>query len=143
MIQRIQSIYLLLTSILSGGLIFAFELWENSSAKVYILDLFYRENMLLKTIPFFYFASAILAFIIIFLYKNRQLQFVLGRVAILINLILLGILIYVSQTLSGEAKVSEKDIGMFIPVMVILLLVLANKAIKKDENLVKSADRLR
>ena len=39
--------------------------------------------------------------------------------------------------------VSEKGIGMFIPILVILLVVLANKAIKKDEDLVKSVDRLR
>ena len=72
-----------------------------------------------------------------------QLQFVLGRLNILINLFLLGTLIYLSQTLPGETSVSEKGIGMFLPVIVILLLVIANKAIKKDEDLVKSVDRLR
>jgi hypothetical protein len=50
---------------------------------------------------------------------------------------------YVSLTLPGEAAVSEKGIGMFVPILAVLLLVLANKAIKKDEDLVKSADRLR
>jgi hypothetical protein len=49
----------------------------------------------------------------------------------------------VSLTVSGEASVSEKGIGMFIPIIVIVLLALANKAIKKDEDLVKSVDRLR
>jgi hypothetical protein len=39
--------------------------------------------------------------------------------------------------------VSEKGIGMFLPILAILLIVLANKAIKKDEDLVKSVDRLR
>jgi hypothetical protein len=67
----------------------------------------------------------------------------MARLTILINLILLGLLIYVSLTLPGEASVSEKGIGMFIPILAILLLVLANKAIKKDEDLVKSVDRLR
>ncbi len=87
--------------------------------------------------------SAILAFVAIFLFKNRKLQFVIGRLTILINLILLGLLIYVSLTLPGEAAVSEKGIGMFVPILAVLLLVLANKAIKKDEDLVKSVDRLR
>jgi hypothetical protein len=68
---------------------------------------------------------------------------VTGRLTILINLILLGLLIYLSLTLPGEATVSEKGIGMFIPILVVLLIVLANRAIKKDEDLVKSADRLR
>ena len=50
---------------------------------------------------------------------------------------------YQSLNLSGETSVSEKGIGMFLPVVSIILLALANKAIKKDEDLVKSADRIR
>jgi hypothetical protein len=61
----------------------------------------------------------------------------------LINLFLLGLLIYVSLTLPGEISISKKGIGMFLPILVVLLIVLANKAIKKDEDLVKSVDRLR
>jgi hypothetical protein len=45
--------------------------------------------------------------------------------------------------MSGETAVSEKGIGMFIPILSIVLIVLANKARRKDEQLVKSADRLR
>jgi hypothetical protein len=77
-------------------------------------------------------------------YKKRQNQFVIGRLNILLNLILLGLFVYRSLNLSGETPaVSEKGIGMFLPVAAIVLLVLANKAIKKDEDLVKSVDRLR
>jgi hypothetical protein len=43
----------------------------------------------------------------------------------------------------GESNISEKGVGIFIPILSIVLLVLANKAIKKDEELVKSVDRLR
>ncbi|MEP3383632.1 MAG: DUF4293 family protein, partial [Flavobacteriaceae bacterium] len=39
--------------------------------------------------------------------------------------------------------ISEKGIGMLIPVFSIVFLVLSNRAIKKDEDLVKSVDRLR
>ena len=145
MIQRIQSIYLLVAAIISGGLTFVFSLWTNTknNTPIYIMDLFSGASILENVTPVLFFTSAILAIVTLFLFKNRQLQFVLGRLNILINLFLLGILIYLSQTLSGEALVSEKGIGMFFPVIVILLLVLANKAIKKDEDLVKSVDRLR
>jgi len=143
MIQRIQSIYLLLASIVSGGLIFVFNLWGNLKNKVYALDLFLRDAVSLKVIPALFFVSAILSFVAIFLFKNRKLQFVVGRLSILINLFLLGLLIYVSLTLPGEISISEKGIGMFLPILAILLIVLANKAIKKDEDLVKSVDRLR
>ncbi|PQJ78907.1 DUF4293 domain-containing protein [Polaribacter porphyrae] len=143
MIQRIQSIYLFLAALVSGGLIFVFKLWATVKEQIYILDLFLKEVLSFKIIPVLFIISALLSFVTIFLYKNRKLQFVLGRLIILINLFLLGLLIYLSLTLSGETSVSEKGIGMFLPVLAILLIVLANKAIKKDEDLVKSADRLR
>lgn len=145
MIQRIQSIYILVAGIISGGLTFIFSLWTNikTNTPIHIIDLFSGASILEKMTPVLFFTSAILSIVTIFLFKKRQLQFVLGRLNILINLFLLGILIYLSQTLSGEALVSEKGIGMFFPIIVILLLVLANKAIKKDEDLVKSVDRLR
>jgi hypothetical protein len=143
MIQRIQTVYLLVASIVSGLLIFVFNLWKAIEKSIFALDLLNSESYLLKLIPILFLVSAILAFVAIFLFKNRKLQFVTGRLTILINLILLGLLIYLSLTLPGEAAVSEKGIGMFIPILVILLIVLANKAIKKDEDLVKSADRLR
>ncbi len=143
MIQRLQSIYLLLASIVSGGLIFVFNLWNTIKEKIFVVDLFLEEAFTFKIIPLMFFASAILSLIALFLFKNRKLQFVIGRVIILINLFLLGVLIYLSLNLSGETVVSEKDIGMFLPILVVLLIVLANKAIKKDEDLVKSVDRLR
>ena len=143
MIQRIQSVYLFLASIISGVLIFVFNLWKSIKKDIFAMDLLNSESFLLKVIPVLFLVSAILSFVAIFIFKNRKLQFVIGRVTILVNLILLGLLIYVSLTLPGEASVSEKGIGMFIPVLAILLVVLANKAIKKDEDLVKSVDRLR
>lgn len=143
MIQRIQSIYLFLASIVSGGLIFVFDLWETLKKEIFAVDLLSREDISFKLIPIMFIASALLSIVTIFLFKNRKLQFVVGRIIILINLFLLGLLIYLSLTLSGETTVSEKGIGMFLPIVAILLVVLANKAIKKDEDLVKSVDRLR
>ena len=143
MIQRIQTIYLLLSSITSGGLIFIFNLWISKGKKIFVLDLFSNKSISLQLIPIMFCISSILAIVNIFIFNNRKLQFVIGRILILINLFLLGLLIYQSLMISGEISVSEKGIGMFLPILAILLLVLANKAIKKDEDLVKSVDRLR
>ncbi len=143
MIQRIQSIYLFIASLVSGGLVFVFNLWSNLKEQIFALDLLMRESFLLKVIPLLFLLSAVVSFLDIFLFKNRKLQFVIGRLIILINLFLLGLLIYVSLTLPGEISISKKGIGMFLPILVVLLIVLANKAIKKDEDLVKSVDRLR
>ncbi|MBT8252353.1 MAG: DUF4293 domain-containing protein [Flavobacteriaceae bacterium] len=136
MIQRIQSIYLLLTAGISGGLIFVFHLWKTLENTLF----FAKDEILYFGL---FLASAVLALGTIFLYKNRKLQFVLGRLNIILNLILLGLFVYRSLNLSGETDVSEKGIGILIPIFSIVFLVLANKAIKKDEDLVKSVDRLR
>ncbi|SEB71810.1 protein of unknown function [Tenacibaculum sp. MAR_2009_124] len=145
MIQRIQSIYLLIASLLSGALPLIISLWTQTkeNTPIYVFDMFSSNSILENLIPVCFLISALVSLITIFLYNNRKLQFVVGRIAILINLFLLGLLIYLSLTLSGETAVSEKGIGMIIPILVILLIVLANKAIKKDEDLVKSVDRLR
>ena len=135
MLQRIQTIYLFLAALVSAGLIFVFDLWKENGEPVYAQD----EPSVLALFGL----SALLSLVTIFLYKNRKLQFVLGRVNIILNLILLGLFVYWSLNVSGESKISEKGIGMVIPIVSIVLLVLANKAIKKDEDLVKSVDRLR
>ena len=142
MIQRIQSIYLLLVIFLSIGTPFFFKLWVKADNEVFAIDLFAYESILYKLVPISFIISALLALITIFRFNDRQQQFVFGRIIILINLFLLGILIYLSLNIPGEIF-SEKGIGMFIPSIVILFSVLANKAIRKDENLVKSVDRLR
>jgi|SRR5690606_16875415 hypothetical protein len=136
MLQRVQTIYLLLASIISGGLIFIFPIWKSNDGTA----VFATGNMLLLGL---FFGSAILSFIALCMYKNRKLQFVLGRLAIILNFILLGFFVYQSLMVSGEAEASEKGIGMLLPIVSIVFLALANKAIKKDEDLVKSVDRLR
>ncbi|GAA4271263.1 DUF4293 domain-containing protein [Aquimarina gracilis] len=136
MLQRIQTIYLLLAAGVSAALPVFLPYGIDSDG----VELFAKEDFFLLGL---FAGSAVLSFIAIFLFKNRQLQFVLGRINILLNFILLGVFVYWSLTVSGETKVSEKGIGMIIPIISIVLLVMANKAIKKDENLVKSVDRLR
>lgn len=136
MIQRIQSVYLLLAALVSGGLIFIFSLYSNAEGQ----EVFALHNWLYLGL---FLGSALLSLISLFNYKNRKAQFMLGRVNILLNFILLGVLVYRSLNLSGEITVSEKGIGMFLPIVSIVFLALANKAIKRDEDLVKSVDRLR
>jgi hypothetical protein len=137
MIQRIQTIYLILAFVVAGILPFLLPLWSMSDGKEY----FFMQNQVYVILLGL---STTLTVVSIVSYKKRQNQFVIGRLNIILNLILLGLFVYRSLNVSGEtALVSEKGIGMFLPIAAIVLLVLANKAIKKDEDLVKSADRLR
>jgi len=137
MIQRIQTIYLILTFLVAGVLPFIFPLWVLNDGK----DYFFMQNQFYAIL--FGLSTAITIYSIIS-FKKRQTQFVANRLNIVLNLILLGLFVYHSLNLSGETPVvSEKGIGMFLPILAIVFLVLANKAIKKDEDLVKSVDRLR
>ncbi|WP_035336415.1 DUF4293 domain-containing protein [Dokdonia sp. PRO95] len=136
MIQRIQTIYLLLAALVSLGLPYAFSLYSDVNGEA----VWATDDISYITL---FSLSAVFSFISIFLWNNRKNQFVLGRLNILLNFALLGILVYRSQILSGGTAVLEKGIGMIIPLVSIVLLVLANKAIKRDEDLVKSVDRLR
>ena len=137
MIQRIQTVYLALAAIVSGALPFVFPLWTLDGGK----DFWFMQNIAYAGI---FGLSMSIALLSIFSYKKRQHQFVMNRLNMILNLILLGLFVYRSLNLSGETPaVSEKGIGMFLPIVSIVLLVLANKAIKKDDDLVKSVDRLR
>ncbi|WP_139958627.1 DUF4293 domain-containing protein [Flavicella sediminum] len=144
MIQRVQTIYLILASLISGGLVFLVNFWTLEETNVMgLLESLASERILIKSIGISFIVSALLSLYTIFNFKDRKKQFVFGRINILINFYLLGVLLSQSLNLSGEMNISEKGIGIYLPIIVIILLVMANKAIKKDEDLVKSVDRLR
>jgi len=136
MIQRIQTLYLVLIALVAGILPFFVNLWSDAKG----LEI-YAQNEIIVSIAFY--VSGALALWAVFLYKNRNNQFVVNRLNMILNLFLLGFFVYRSLNLPGETLVSEKGIGMLIPVFSIVFLALANRAIKKDEDLVKSVDRLR
>ncbi len=139
MLQRIQTIYLILAAVVTGVLPFVFPLWKVQTGTE-IFDFYFMQEMSYAAL---FGLSTTLSIISIMGYKKRQNQFVMGRLNIILNLFLLGLFVYRLLTVSGETSVSEKGIGMFLPIVAIVFLVLANKAIKKDEDLVKSVDRLR
>ena len=88
MIQRVQSLYLTIVFILNAVI---FNLLPASD---FIFDNILGDNTYMIVSILFY-ASALLALISIFKYKNRQLQFVLGRLNMLLNAVfLVGIFVY-------------------------------------------------
>lgn len=136
MIQRIQTLYLAFVAILSIlAAFFIKSLAQNEESSIFEL------SIPMDRITFF--IVAIFAIISIFLYKKRINQFIVNRLNIILNLFLLGFFVYRSLNLSGESLLSQKGIWIIVPLISIVLLILANKAIKRDEDLVKSVDRLR
>ena len=136
MIQRIQTVYMILSASIIGALYNWFPVILDQAGEM-VIDR--NEPLILGLI----IGSVVFAIFSIFSFKKRQLQFVINRLNIILNFVLLGVFVYRSLTLSGETLVSEKGIGVLLPVISIVFLVMANKAIKRDEDLVKSADRLR
>lgn len=136
MLQRIQSIYLIGAILCSGVLPFFFPLWFDENGFP-----FYFQGDLPISILFGF--STLLAILAIGSYKKRQHQFVLNRMNLILNIILLLLFVLYAPKLSGDPYVSKKGIGLVLPLFSIVFLALANIAIQKDEKLVKSSGRLR
>jgi hypothetical protein len=129
MIQRIQSLYLLLVILFSSVLVYLFLQPENES----ILSSIYWLDLIFYTIP-------LLSFVCVFLYGKRKVQAVVCLVLILFNLI--PVIIYGQKVYNGSF-----DMILYIVIGISLLesilLLLARRAILKDEKLVRSIDRIR
>ncbi len=133
MIQRIQSIWLLLASAAAFSVL---RLPFYYTPTPFALEIRGSDNMTtLISLAF----SACLSFITIFLYGNRMLQLKVVIVNFLLS-ILIGYFIYkiVAANPGGGFTLPSASL-FFIPVLQILAMV----KIYKDERLVKSADRLR
>ncbi len=134
MIQRIQSVYLLLAVIVSGCVIFFLPLFVFTDSNYMILDdaIFTGTTVL----------STLISFYSIFRFKNRRQQLVSGRINIIINFIFFGSLLY--MYFGGLTKEGASlGLGSFMPLVAVVLITLANRGIMKDEMLVRAADRLR
>ena len=136
MIQRIQTLYLILLALLNILGIFFYQPLDQSL----IIGIFTLPD---EVIWATFSVSATLAIFSVFQYKQRSKQLVLNRINLLLELFLMGFFAYLSRNLSGEGSPSLKGIAVFVPLFSIVLLVMANKSIQKDEDLVKSVDRLR
>ena len=139
MIQRIQSLYLFLAALSSAALSFVLPLWRSEQGATYA----YQHIPLL----ILFLLSAGLSLVSIFDFKNRKRQFVTGRINLLMNLFLLAFILFTSVKGQGGMKEAlshtHYSTGAVIPLLVVVLVALANKAIRKDDELVRSADRLR
>ena len=144
MLQRIQTVYLLIAILLAGLVAFLVPFWADSNDElVYLNSMLQSGEIFFMIIPAVFMVSALMAVLTLISFKNRTKQIIYNRVNIVINFLLLGIVVYHQLKLPGGTVVSEKGIGVFIPLLVIVFLALANKAIIKDDKLVKSVDRLR
>jgi len=156
MIQRIQTLFLSI-SVISCILLFFFPiaLYINdipATYKLFVTHLIFIEG---KTIINFWATSPMLFLLIIsillslaaiFSYKKRRLQLLFVNINILLTIVQIALifLFYSDHLFRDIIKVRPSyQMGGFIPLISLVFLILAFRAIKKDEALVKSADRLR
>lgn len=160
MIQRIQSIFLFVVGIVA--IIAIFKPFHFLSVHVNIdgqevvstiglSQLITAANGNVEVTNDIYKAAAlgiigIIAFIAIFLYKNRTLQMRIVMLNIISTLLLAGGLAFFAYRFMGSLEVikySIEPLGCIALAILLLFNVLAYKFIKKDDELVKSADRFR
>lgn len=149
MIQRIQSLYLILASGSIFGQFAVPYLSTTPENPAHTLAVFSdgvlnpMDNIGLTGLTAL---GGLVALIAVFLFKNRMLQ---GRitggalVATIMLLVLAAVTIWQTQSNLPAGGTVSYQAGIGLPLLAAVLLWLATNAIRKDENLVRSMDRLR
>jgi hypothetical protein len=156
MIQRIQSVFLLLLALAMLSVL-ALPLWHKVDGLTHQeLTLtafgFEAKGLALPAvgpvwlIGVLTLASAAVAAFEIFQFRSRGKQLLLGSVNLLLIVATLGAMFYFSN--KGEQLLNLKLegqflMGFYLPTLALLLNLLANRFIRRDEQLVRSMDRLR
>lgn len=145
MLQRIQTIFLFLAAASFFALFYLPFAKSDVAAGTLLSDNLYsvEDHILLGGLCIL---GGILSLVAIFLYKNRPLQMRIGYFIIVsaILIVVSAIMLFMNEanTIDGSVNISE-GVGIGMPIVTIILVALANRFIKKDQNIVKSMDRLR
>ena len=165
MIQRIQS-FLLVLALVGFVLLFLFptatyEATANNNVTQSSLTLLPGHDSLNEDTSEAFIAQnsfLLMAFAIIlglgtlasiFMYKNRIRQMRVVSFLALLNLLYIG-LMFLSTIPDGEKVLANLgtvtttySVGTFVPLITIVLIVIAQRAIRRDEMKVRAADRIR
>lgn len=157
MIQRIQTIWLLVSSLVLLGLfIFPFVGYIDLvglGKNIYVTGVYSSANNVTTKESSFLLMSiatvvlALIPIFIIFQFKNRKLQLTLILVQVIL-ICLFAVWMFVSSNnilglINQSIGASNIGIGFFLLPVSILCLAFAIRGIRNDNKLIKSADRLR
>ena len=156
MIQRIQSLFLFIVFATSLAAFF-FPIANFFSSPLYTVELTvfgvveYADYGLewpdTIFLPIVLGLTGLLAFVTIFLYKRRMLQRRLIRFDLLLNIVYLAMIFFYYVPALEEITETDAEYisqpGIYLPIVSVIFLILANRFIMKDEKLIRSADRLR
>ena len=153
MIQRIQSLYLLIV-IIGSALLFFLPITAyytgnfTYTLNVLGLKLFSGTNQSVEVMTWPLLVSnslvIVLSIFALLKYKNRILQNKIVAFVFLFNAILLGLAYWITDSLAEVlgTPVHYKAAAVF-PILSVLLLVFTAKAIRKDDAKIRAAGRLR
>lgn len=158
MIQRVQSIYLGLISIIYAILFFTpvasvkisggeFPLYKSffyGAKNADTGEILHTKGFVLLTV--YAILLIILPIVAIFMYRNRPKQIKLTRFTLIINILLvLKLFFYMEGDFQFPKSVPSITYlwESYLTLITVFMLYMAQRAIKKDDDLVKSADRLR
>jgi len=158
MIQRIQTVYLSL-AVIALALIFAFPLAQFFSENgAYVFSVTGLKNMVpgepeaFTAMVFFPLiivtaGIALLTVFTIFQYKKRPFQIKLTNISVLSSIaLIMGVFFFYIPMIEKKINIVpdySKAFGIYLPLVALVFLIMANRAIKRDDKLVRSADRLR
>lgn len=157
MIQRIQTVWLLVAAItLLGLFVFPYVSFIDLvglGKQIYVTGIYSSNNNELvresSSVILAIYAGivAIIPLLIIFLYKNRKRQVLLISIEIVL-IILLGIWMWSAAhttlgAINQRVQAGNIGVGFFLLPVAVIFLGMAVRSIRKDEKLIKSADRLR
>jgi len=147
MIQRIQSVFLLFVAIIAALLfVFPAEMYVSSTETIFYTLLPFGVKVVTSHIIYGLFAANIglivLSFVAIFQYKNRRKQLKTSRLLMLLSAMQVS-LMFVFNLYNAEGYRKDFTWAAYLPLGMIVFSLLAGIFIKKDEELVRSADRIR
>jgi hypothetical protein len=159
MLQRIQSLYLTIATI-AFVLLFFINIYKVETTtkpaqvitmSVTTISTYQTDISTSPQFQIFPFTLNMILFVLvivtIFWFKNRIQQNLLAKLCMLLNSGLLVLLLLstdkLKEGLGSTTYNASYQPGIFLPLISLILIFLASRAIMKDENLVRSADRLR
>ena len=131
MIQRIQSIYLLVAAVSMTLISFKVPVYNLNETLFMAQD---DTKMFVLTI-----VGAIFSLLGLFMFKNRKFQMKLIRLTVLIQMII-GVRLFM---LFNKFEVVLNNSLLFLLVFALIALIMAFRGVKKDDDLVRSLDRIR
>ena len=150
MLQRIQTVYLLLASIcmvvslLTNLAVFTF---GGEIVSFQAMGFYMNEEIIFSTWGLFIIGNiaAVLSVLIVFLYKKRMLQIRLASFNLFMILGYYGLIAFYILKRNPEANsvFENVSIGMITPFIAIVLIYLAIRKIGADEALIRSLNRIR